>query len=84
MRERKLPTPDYLGFQPDNVPTSVKKISRPRQDNLLQAQISRFSSRNTVSVSVGVHNEAFSVIPMCVCNPDRSPRWNQSLRRSPN
>jgi hypothetical protein len=33
---------------------------------------------------IRVHNETLSVTAMRVNNPDRSPRWNQSLKHSPN
>jgi len=31
---------------------------------------------------IGTHNQAVSVVAMCVCNPDHSARWHQSLRHS--
>jgi hypothetical protein len=33
----------------------------------------RFNFHKRSQLLIRVHNEAFSVVAMCVCNPDRSP-----------
>jgi hypothetical protein len=44
----------------------------------------RFKFQKRSQLFVCTHNETLSVAAMRVCNPDRSPVRNQSLRRSPN
>jgi hypothetical protein len=53
------------------------------QANSSQAQIADSSSTNAVKLFIRTHNETLSVIAVGVCNEDRSPVGNQSLRRSP-
>jgi hypothetical protein len=35
--------------------------------------IRRFHFQKSRQLFIGAHNEALTVIAMCVCNPDRSP-----------
>ena len=43
----------------------------------------RFEFQKPSKLFIRTHDETLSVAAMRVCNPDRSPVDNQSLRRSP-
>jgi hypothetical protein len=52
---------------------SLRKISSDRQGNSPQPPNRRFEFQKRSQLFVGVHNETFSVVPVGVSNPDRSP-----------